>query len=168
MGLKTFEYKLKTKKPSKKEGFLVCTYNYVFFNQNNKKYIVKIEEYQENLFYISFYLQSSRTNKYSVLTNDGYLRTKVNTCIEICHDIHKENDKASFCFIGAGTSNEVSENTSQTKRFRIYRSMIFSYFFLSKFEIVYSNQNNFILLVNPKADRKNLFYIIKSNFDIFD
>ena len=170
MQIKIFDYKFKTQKPSKKEGFLVCTHNYIFFNQLNKKYIVKINEFEEDLFYVSFYMQGSRVNKYSVLTNDGYLKTKVYTCLDICYNIYKQNPTASFCFIGAATLKEIKEDSRQTKRFRIYRRLVSSYFYryLTDFNLIYDENNCFMLLANKKADTKKLSELINNCFDNFD
>ena len=90
-------------------------------------YIVRVEEYPNNFYGIKFYLKADALSphKYNRLTGLNEPRPVINTCIAILLELHKSNTKASFGFIGA---NLEGETNNETKRFRVYRSILSSYF----------------------------------------
>jgi len=90
-------------------------------------YIVRVEEYPHHFFGVKFYLKADSNNphKYNRLSGLNEPRSVINTCIAIMLDIEKQNPRASFGFIGA---NIEGEGLANTKRFRVYRRILTTYF----------------------------------------
>jgi len=90
-------------------------------------YIVRVEEYPHHFFGVKFYLKSDSNNphKYNRLSGLNEPRAVINTCIAIMFDVEKNNPQASFGFIGA---NITGEGFANTKRFRVYRRILTTYF----------------------------------------
>lgn len=90
-------------------------------------YLVRVEEYPYHFFGIKFYLKADAHNphKYNRLTGLGEARPLINTCIAILMDIAEQEKESSFGFIGA---NLVGEGNQETKRFRVYRRVLTTYF----------------------------------------
>lgn len=93
----------------------------------NQWYIVRAEEYPNHFYGVKFYLKSDSNNphKYNRLTYLNEPRMVINTCIAIMLEIVKSDEKSSFGFIGA---NIEGESNVLTKRFRVYRRILTSYF----------------------------------------
>lgn len=90
-------------------------------------YWVWVEVYDSDFYAIKFHLKAHRDspNKYSLLTGLNEARPVINTCIAIMLEIANVNERASFGFIGASMS---TESESNTKRFRLYRKFMATYF----------------------------------------
>lgn len=101
---------------------------YHFRSTRTKKwYIVRIEQYPDEFFGIKFYLKDDRLNphKYNRLTGLNEPRPVIYTCIAILMELAEKKPNASFGFIGA---NMPGENENETKRFRVYRRILTTYF----------------------------------------
>lgn len=95
--------------------------------KSNLVYIVKVEEYEHNIYAVKFYQKSHSLskNRYRIMTNTNEPRRIINTCINIMLTIYQENKKASFGFIGA---NGLDEDVCYTKRYRVYSKIVATYF----------------------------------------
>ena len=95
--------------------------------KTNRWYIVRVEQYPNEFYGIKFYLKadSRSPHKYNRLTGLNEPRPIINTCIAILMEIAKQNPNSSFGFIGA---NIIGESEHETKRFRVYRRVLTTYF----------------------------------------
>ena len=101
---------------------------YHFRSTRTKRwYIVRVEQYPHEFFGIKFYLKDDRLNphKYNRLTGLNEPRPVVNTCIAILMELAAQYPNSSFGFIGA---NMLGESEAETKRFRVYRRILTTYF----------------------------------------
>ena len=71
------------------------------------------------------------------MTNLYEARPVINTCIAIMQTIGKDDSRSSFGFIG---SNMEDESEVNTKRFRVYRRFMATYF----------NEDHFVHMFNVK------------------
>ena len=90
-------------------------------------YIVRIEEYPNKFFGIKFYLKADSLNphKYNRLTGLNEARPVINTCIALMMEFARQHQDSSFGFIGA---NLIGEGERETKRFRVYKKLLTTYF----------------------------------------
>lgn len=125
-------------------------------SKSNLVYIVRVEEYQYNIYAVKFYQKSHSLSKdkYRIMTNTNEPRRIINTCINIMLTVYQKNKKASFGFVGA---NGFNEDISYTKRYRVYSRIIATYFsdehFYHKENIdksAYMLINNISLNENPE------------------
>lgn len=95
--------------------------------RTNQWYIVQIEEYPSCFYGIKFYLKADRHNphKFNRLSGLNEPRPVINTCIAILMELSKQSPNSSFGFIGA---NIIGEAENETKRFRVYRRILTTYF----------------------------------------
>lgn len=95
--------------------------------RTNQWYIVRVEEYPNSFYGIKFYLKadSLSPHKYNRLTGLNEPRAVINTCIAILLELEKQYPHSSFGFIGA---NLEGESNAETKRFRVYRRILTTYF----------------------------------------
>ena len=101
---------------------------YHFRSTRTKRwYIVRVEEYPNHFFGIKFYLKadSRSKRKYNRLTGLNEPRPVINTCIAILMEVAEQYPNSSFGFIGA---NLIGEGDYETKRFRVYRRILSTYF----------------------------------------
>jgi hypothetical protein len=95
--------------------------------KSHQWYWVWVEVYDDDFYAVKFHLKAHRysADKYNLMTGLNEARPVINTCITIMCEIGKKNPHASFGFIGA---NMHDESTYSTKRFRIYSTMMATYF----------------------------------------
>ena len=101
---------------------------YHFRSTKTKRwYIVRVEQYPHDFYGIKFYLKadSRSPRKYNRLTGLNEPRPIINTCIAILMDLAEQYPNSSFGFIGA---NCIGESERETKRFRVYRRVLTTYF----------------------------------------
>lgn len=112
-------------------------------------YIVRVEEYPNNMYAVKFYLKShsNSSRKYQLMTNTFEARTVINTCINIMLSVYDQNCMASFGFIG---SNSDGESVSNTKRYRVYSKIIATYFSDKLFMHIENIDKSVYMLVNRR------------------
>lgn len=95
--------------------------------KSHRWYIVRVEEYPNQFYGIKFYLKSDSLNphKFNRLSGLFEPRPVINTCIAILMELASTNPEASFGFIGA---NLIGESEEETKRFRVYKTILTTYF----------------------------------------
>ncbi len=95
--------------------------------KTHRWYIARVEEHPYHFYGIKFHLKSDahNPNKYNRLTGLSEVRPLIKTCIAILLEIAQHEPESSFGFIGA---NLIGESNCETKRFRVYRRVLTSYF----------------------------------------
>lgn len=95
--------------------------------KSNECYWVWVECYDLHVYAVKFHLKRHRNSpdKYSIMTGTGEPRRIINTCVSIMLEIAKEDPRSSFGFIG---SNMIDENINCTKRYKVYRTLMLTYF----------------------------------------
>jgi len=157
---------------STKEDVPVLLYH--FRSPRTKQwYVVRVEEYPDSFYGIKFYLKadSLSPHKYNRLTGLNEPRAIINTCIAILLELEKQNPHSSFGFIGA---NIEGEGHVETKRFRVYRRILTTYFSEEVFyhyqileQSAYAMIRRTELDKNPKLVEKLSTYI-SDNYTYFD
>lgn len=135
-------------------------------------YIVLVEQYKYDVFAVKFYPKNWRNskNKYRLLTKTYEPRRIINTCINIMLSIYDKNKNASFGFVGA---NRISESIKETKRYKVYSTIIATYFSDQLFYHKENKDKSAYLLINNNSLSKNPslirdieeFFINQYNFD---
>ena len=113
---------------SLKNCFLKYKLLYTFKStKSHQWYWVWVEVYEHDFYAIKFHLKAHRhsPDKYNLMTGLNEARPVINTCIAIMQEISYINPHSSFGFIGANMQDESDINT---KRFRVYRRFMATYF----------------------------------------
>ena len=118
--------------------------------KSNLAYIVRIELYAHNVYAVKFYPKcfSNSPNRYRLVTNTFEPRRIINTCINIMLSIYNDDDVASFGFIGANGLDE--ESTYSTKRYRVYSTLMATYFSDNDFYHKENKGKSSYMLINRK------------------
>jgi hypothetical protein len=98
-------------------------------DQNGLKYVINIEEYDEELFAIKFYPKCLKRSdyRYNKIINKGDVINVLMTCVSIVPHILSKNKNASFGFVGSRTIDSrrvFVESYNENKRYRIYSELI--------------------------------------------
>lgn len=122
--------------------------------KSNLVYIVRVEEYEYNIYAVKFYPKSHSLskNKYRIMTNTNEPRRIINTCVNIMLTVYQKNKKASFGFVGA---NGFDEDTSYTKRYRVYSRIIATYFSDEHFYHKENIEKSAYMLINNISLKEN-------------
>jgi hypothetical protein len=157
-----------------RDSFLRNKLLYTFkSSKSHQWYWVWVEVYEHDLYAVKFHLKAHRNspNKYSIMTGLNEARPVINTCIKIMQEVSQMNGLASFGFIGANALNETEVNT---KRFRVYRRFMATYFSEEIFEHYFNIRKSAYLLLrksvlfgNPNmlADLNEKFKLMYPYFD---
>ena len=116
------------------------------------EYEVHVERYVESLCCVKFFDTSSihGIGRFSQLSDTFEPRTIFRTVANIALDVHSRYPLSSFCFIGAA-DNRDSPDGAQTRRYRVYKAYIRRLAIEELFELVFFDQQSFVLLANRKA-----------------
>ncbi len=142
-----YPYRFVMNEPSH-EDYLLCTSIYTFRStKSNLVYLVRVEHYKMDIYIIKFYLKSNQNSpyKYNLLSNTFEPRRIINTCIHILLEIYQKDPNASFGFIGA---NRLGESEENTKRYRVYKKMVTTYFTDIHFHHHYNVDKSAYILIN--------------------
>jgi hypothetical protein len=130
---------------------------YSFLTGKKNRYIVRVEEHENDLFVIKFHLKAHKNSesKYVILTHfHDAPRKIIYTCILIGLSIVAKNPKASFGFIGSPTIPELSraksERLSCTKRFKIYTKFAYTLFSPDNYKHFQDQAHSSYLLLSKK------------------
>jgi hypothetical protein len=115
-------------------------------SKSHQWYWVWIEVYDNDFYALKFHLKSYRNSpeKYNVMTGLNEARPVINTCIAIMQEIANINVHSSFGFIGADMANEEEVNT---KRFRVYKRFMVTYFGTDIFEHYFNMAKSTYMLI---------------------
>jgi hypothetical protein len=138
---------------------------YSFRTRYKIEYIVKVEEYDFDMYVVKFFQKShsNSKNKYNLLVNKKLpcfndARRVIYTCVEIGKHVYAINPNASFGFIGNQTLKEREKKiTENTKRFRVYRYFANFYFSPESFQHIMLPSKSVFMLLNQgklKANKK--------------
>ena len=142
-----YPYRFVMNEPSRDE-YILETAIYTFRStKSSLTYLVRVEHYKKDIYIIKFFLKSNRHSpyKYNLMTNTFEPRRIINTCINILLDVYKKNSEASFGFIGANRIGETEENT---KRYRVYKKIVTTYFTDIYFYHNYNADKSAYILIN--------------------
>lgn len=122
--------------------------------KSNLVYIVRVEEYEYDIYAVKFYQKSHSLskNKYRIMTNTNEPRRIINTCVNIMLTVYQKNKKASFGFVGA---NGFDEDISYTKRYRVYSRIIATYFSDEHFYHKENIEKSAYMLINNISLKEN-------------
>lgn len=137
-----------------------------FRDINNNRYIVRVEEYDYNVFAIKFYLRNHRNsdNKYNLLTHSHKASRIISTMIRIIVVYFHKNPYSSFVFIGA---HLIGEDRKNTKRFRVYTRAVKNMISPASFHhFEYPDESGYVLL--NKDFNENNPDLLKNIEDIFN
>lgn len=135
--------------------------------KSHQWYWVWVEVYDYDLYAIKFHLKTHRNspNKYSIMTGLNEARPVINTCIKIMQEVTQANSSASFGFIGANALNEAEVNT---KRFRVYRRFMATYFSEEIFEHYFNIRKSAYLLLRKSVlvDKPDMLSTLNKKFQL--
>jgi hypothetical protein len=86
------------------------------------------------------------------MTGYNEARPVINTCIAIMEEVSSNNPCASFGFIGA---NMLNETEVDTKRFRVYRHFMATYFTENTFEHLFNAQKSAYIMLRKTEMEKH-------------
>ena len=106
------------------------------------------------MYVVKFHLKCHRNSnsKYNILTNLKEPRQIINTCIQIMLQVYKEDPLSSFGLIG---SNSDGEQESETKRYRVYSTILATYFGNDEFEHISSREKSAYMLIRKTELEKD-------------
>lgn len=142
-----YRYVQKVNNENSANAFLLYKLLYAFKSPKSRQwYWVWVEVYQRDFYAVKFHLKSQRNSpdKYSLMTGLNEARPVINTCIAIMQEISNINPHASFGFIGA---NMLEEPETNTKRFRVYKRFMATYFTEEIFEHYFNIKKSSYLLI---------------------
>ena len=114
--------------------------------KSHQWYWVWVEVYEHHFYAVKFHLKNHRNSpyKYNLLTGLNEARPVINTCVAIMEEVASRDERSSFGFIGA---NMIGEPEVNTKRFRVYRRFMATYFTEDVFEHLFNIKKSTYLLV---------------------
>jgi len=122
--------------------------------KSNLRYLVRVEKYRHKVYVIKFYLKNNRHSreKYNLLTNTFEPRRIIYTCINILKEIFFDDPESSFAFIA---TNSPDEEVSNTKRYRVYKTIVNTQFGIDTFDHFYYQDKSAYLLLRKSELKKN-------------
>jgi len=151
------------------DGIPLKTHRYSFKTSKKLRFLVDVEEYDFQVFIVKFYLKSHlySDKRFNLLTNDFDTPRKLGTCLQIMLSIYKKNPLASFGFIGAPIIDDkrnINEEENNTKRYRIYSTMVKSLFSDVHFTHSYNQRKSAYTLINKDNLEPELFTKVQKMF----
>jgi hypothetical protein len=142
--------------------------------KTNQWYWVWVEAYMYNIYGIKFHLKSDRNSKdkYERLSNLNEAKAVINTCMNIMLEINVMDKKSSFGFIGSPCFKDIG--IQETKRYKVYKRMLLTYFSDDIFQHIQNNHKSTYMMVRKaELDKdKNLIQKIEDfftdNYEYFD
>jgi len=130
---------------------------YKFTSPKKKVYHVVIDEFPHKVFVVKYYLKidEARNDKFNRIINDGHANRIIGTVVAITLSIWKEDQFASFAYIGIFKINSESyrhrresKDTIGTQRFSIYKRITENLFGGNAFLHSVSEQMNAYMLIS--------------------
>lgn len=152
-----FDYEIV--KANNPDHYFKAVHSYRFNVDEENRYLVMVEEYQNHVFILKFCLEKNQddTDKFNVLLNIGYTKAKkvLLTCVQIALSIYEKNSLASFGFIASPTPDELrTTGFHSTKRLSVYKYFIEYYSKPENFKHSYSEENSSYLLLNKNYEKQ--------------
>ncbi len=144
------------------EGQLVKEHKLTFCCKNKQRYIVNVEQYNHYVYSIKFFSKAHRfsENKYRLLTKYYDAPAVIMTCIRIMIFFYKANPYSSFIFVGENGLNEKDKNN--TKRFKVYKRIMETFFAPVTFAHYTYVEKSAYLMLNKDNTESNLLTKIES------
>lgn len=172
-----FEYKFITK-INVDQNLNVPELFYTFKSfKSGKTYHVHVEIHPNHFYGVKYHLKEHKNNpnKYNIQTNLYEARQILFTCIRIMLDVNDKDICSSFGFIGSNTIlsmgaegdfEKTDEPKSNTKRFRVYRRLMMTFFDERTFEHFDNEEYSAYMLVRQSelATNPNLITEISKYF----
>lgn len=133
------------------DKYLVETLQYRFkSSKSNRTYIVRVEKYIEHSYCLKFFDKANMNSnrKFSLRTNTFEPRRIFYTLFHIMLDVLKQDDKASFFFVGAEDERDILGYS--TRRFRVYYKFVSSVVSDRQFGHYPIREESLYILVNKK------------------
>lgn len=139
--------------------------------KNKKPYIIRVEKYPNDLYFLKFYPKNheSNPNKFKIRLNQkSEFSRLIATCIDLAKKMLKKNPDCCFGFFGQWDEKDVvSENDLKeisyvlSQRYRIYKSVIFSRLNNENFSFYFNDEiNTMIIFPMHIFNNKKLYYKI--------
>lgn len=140
-------------KYSSRDVLVRCIHKFRFKSPKNT-YIVDVEEYDEHLYVLKFYLKNHRLSekKYKLKSKEYVANEVLGTCLEIGKYIYQKDNMASFGFVGV---NDEGEPMEETKRYRIYSGIAIRVFDAGAFDHCNDVNNSLYFILNKKNNNIN-------------
>ena len=142
------------------------TWLYFFDDSKGNRYIVRLEEFEYDVYFIKFHLRKDKDNpkKYQIETHVNEPIKVIGTCLQIMLDFLNEKCKtASFGAVGVASLDESEEDQSQ--RFRIYELLFKNEFAPVDFIHADMPKANATFIINRKADVEKILPYIATLFE---
>ncbi len=148
-----FPYRYINKQLTKIDNRDIITYNYSFKGKK-KRYCVLIEQYDYQVYAVKYYLaeKKSCSKRYNLLSFQGEATRVITTVAMIIIELANDNPFASFCFVG---SRLLTEEKSNTKRFKLYSRILESKVSSVNFEHKHSKKYSSYIMINRHNTDKN-------------
>jgi len=163
-----YSYKQVDKKEHK-QAPLLREFVFKFKTKHGRGYIVRAEEYSHHIFVIKFYPKKYKThpNKYNIQLNDNDAIRVITTIVKIAVEFWKDNQSASFGFIGSHSvfKDGLKEDKKETRRYKIYKYIAVNLLSEEEFKHVNSPDESAYILINKK--NQNPDHIIKMAAKMF-
>lgn len=116
--------------------------------RSNQWYLIRVEQFDHELFAVKFYLKNSKQSKdkYRLLSGLNEATSIIRTCLNIMLEVLEEHPLSSFVIVGMNGIHET--NLKRTKRYKIYKRVIQSFFSSVRFEHFDYPQKSTVLLLN--------------------
>lgn len=139
-------------------------YTYSFRGKSGKRYIVIVEQYSYYVFVVKFCLQDRKyhPDRFNQITKLNECGRILSTMGFLMKEMYNNNPYASFGFIGSNSKGESKENT---KRFKIYSSVVQQLISPVIFYHRKSLKNSAYLLINKNNPEPELFLKVNEMFD---
>jgi hypothetical protein len=138
-----------------------------FKNKFNKKYIIKVEEFDKKIFILKFFLKTHTMsdNRFNVLTGERDAFRIFSTCLNVLYYIKSEVEtEASFGFIGARALGK-EDNDENTQRFRIYSTKGKTFFNPDNYIHVQNIKNSTYLILDRRLHTEESVFDIQKMFE---
>lgn len=124
-------------------------------------YIVRVEEYDNHVYGVKFYLKTMQNSKmkYVHLTNTFEPRVIVYSIFQLMLEIFSKDELASFMFIG--NPDEVDGNHYVTRRYRLYSKLVENRISDSYFKHIRNDNYSLYILANRKQIENNPFFAMQ-------
>lgn len=114
---------------------------------SNQWYLLRVEEYHHELFAVKFYLKNPRKadDRFRINTEYNESQPIIRICLNAMLDVYQKHPMASFIIVGMNGLNEKSMH--KTKRYKLYKKVIYNFFSTVEFEFhEYPNKSTLLML----------------------
>lgn len=142
----------------------LITHNYSFRGNGNKRYLAIAEQYDYSIYVVKFchYERKNHPDRFTKLTGFNECNRVLTTMGFIMKELYSKNPYASFGFIGTNLPEEAKSNT---KRFRLYSTVVTQLVAPVDFIHVQAHKHSAYLLLNKNNEDPGLRENIEKMFN---